>query len=593
MTRVCRLAVRATVVVTLAASLGVAPAGASAPTTALASVVLKDAQGRTRGTAFLLDDGHTTTVEVLGAGVAPGVHALQLHPTSSCRSPFGTVAPIRSVVLPGVSAGPTKTVLSIETIGSIGLAHLTASKGLSLVLHALPDNLANVPDRYRSATGAGPDAATTATGDAGAGILCGTVKVHSFDSSLGGLTGLVPLAAPERSTAVGISHSLSRLRSRAAGPKGTDLGRADLVDQGGHPVGIVGLIANNGGGVVVSLDVHGLPPGVHGLQIHTVGACTPPDFASAGDHVVASSLPNLIVGRDGTATVFAEAVGPTVESLLSGDGAAVVVQRDADNAANIPDRYTADGATTAGPDAQTKLSGDAGPGIACGRLRMVPDAERYVDAVSNDLLGRTPTPTESTSWQLAVKRHGRAAFVRSIATSTEALGQLVDQYYSRILRTTPTAARRASWVAYLHRPKSTLEHLSSQLLGSDALYRAVGSTPTNFIVVATTQQVQREPTPPELAIRLRELALGRSRATVAAEIAASPEARALQIDDAYYFALGADATLAQDAYWLGRFAAGDDVRAVNQQLFASPAYYDQAVAPATVDLSVLTGLIQP
>ena len=36
------------------------------------------------------------------------------------------------------------------------------------------------------------------------------------------------------------------------------------------------------GGVTFRIDASGLPHGVHGIHVHAVGRCDPPDFASAG-----------------------------------------------------------------------------------------------------------------------------------------------------------------------------------------------------------------------------------------------------------------------------------------------------------------------
>ena len=45
------------------------------------------------------------------------------------------------------------------------------------MVHELPDNYANIPERYRSSAGtAGPDAETLATGDAGRRIACAVVR---------------------------------------------------------------------------------------------------------------------------------------------------------------------------------------------------------------------------------------------------------------------------------------------------------------------------------------------------------------------------------------------------------------------------------
>ncbi len=47
------------------------------------------------------------------------------------------------------------------------------SDGTAVIIHAGPDNFANIPTRY-SATGA--DAATLGTGDSGGRVVCGVVR---------------------------------------------------------------------------------------------------------------------------------------------------------------------------------------------------------------------------------------------------------------------------------------------------------------------------------------------------------------------------------------------------------------------------------
>ena len=49
------------------------------------------------------------------------------------------------------------------------------------------------------------------------------------------------------------------------------------------------------------------------------------------------------------------------EDLLDDDGTALMVHSDADNFANIPERYAPEG-----PDEDTRSTGDAGSRLACG-----------------------------------------------------------------------------------------------------------------------------------------------------------------------------------------------------------------------------------
>lgn len=150
-------------------------------------------------------------------------------------------------------------------------------------------------------------------------------------------------------------------------PEGTELGTAEFTDSDGV--------------MSVAVEISDLTPGFHGLHIHNTGVCEPDsaapddpentgDFLSAGSHLNpddadhpdhAGDLPTLLVMEDGTATLTFDSDRLAMDQLDDDDGAAVVVHSDADNYANIPDRYAPDG-----PDADTTSAGDAGDRVACG-----------------------------------------------------------------------------------------------------------------------------------------------------------------------------------------------------------------------------------
>jgi Cu-Zn family superoxide dismutase len=113
------------------------------------------------------------------------------------------------------------------------------------------------------------------------------------------------------------------------------------------------------------LKLHDLPPGVHGIHIHSVGTCTPPSFDSAGPHYNpgksqhgmknpkgphAGDLPNITIPADGkletTLMVTAAWQWEGDGGILDGDGSSVVIHAN-------PDDY------------MTDPSGNSGPRIAC------------------------------------------------------------------------------------------------------------------------------------------------------------------------------------------------------------------------------------
>ena len=121
------------------------------------------------------------------------------------------------------------------------------------------------------------------------------------------------------------------------------------------------------GGVRFTADVTGLPPGTHGIHVHTVGACDAPDFTTAGPHWNPSGgkhgfnnpagphrgdLPNVTVAANGVLHEAVSLAGASVASLLDADGAALVLHA-------APDDYATD------------PSGNSGDRIACAVITSV------------------------------------------------------------------------------------------------------------------------------------------------------------------------------------------------------------------------------
>ena len=139
-----------------------------------------------------------------------------------------------------------------------------------------------------------------------------------------------------------------------------------LVNASGQSIGTVRAWQTSGG-VSFRISATGLPHGVHGLHVHAVGRCDPPDFKSAGAHwnpagkqhgmnnpagPHAGDLPNVEVAANGVLNATVTLAGASMASLLDADGAALVLHATAD-------------------DYKTDPSGNSGARIACAVIRPV------------------------------------------------------------------------------------------------------------------------------------------------------------------------------------------------------------------------------
>ncbi|MDZ4308369.1 superoxide dismutase family protein [Allopontixanthobacter sp.] len=142
---------------------------------------------------------------------------------------------------------------------------------------------------------------------------------------------------------------------------------ANLARANGAPAGTVELVAT-GNHLSLVVSATGLPQGMHGFHLHTTGACTAPDFTSAGGHLNPANnshgtmspggshlgdLPNLEVGGSNVTSTTIDLSDTDRAQILAwlfdADSTAVVIHRG-------PDDY------------RTDPAGNAGPRIACGVL---------------------------------------------------------------------------------------------------------------------------------------------------------------------------------------------------------------------------------
>jgi Cu-Zn family superoxide dismutase len=145
----------------------------------------------------------------------------------------------------------------------------------------------------------------------------------------------------------------------------TTLAIAPVVTATGTTAGSVSLQTGGAGSLVLTVALHGLPPGLHGIHLHMIGQCSGPAFTSAGGHLNPGQhqhgtdnpagshlgdLPNLTIAPDGTASTelsINSSEAALTANLFDADGTAVVIHASAD-------------------DYKTDPSGNSGARIACG-----------------------------------------------------------------------------------------------------------------------------------------------------------------------------------------------------------------------------------
>lgn len=178
-----------------ATALGAVAAGRILAQPTAGGAVIKDAKGRTVGSLRIEDEGGgKTRITVTSKGLPPGYHGFHIHMKGVCDprstdpatgSPFFSAGPHFDLAshshpdhtgdLPDLLVDADGTGRATVVTDRFHPGQLLDRDGSAIIIHALPDNQANIPKRYSAQGKSGPDAESLKAGDSGGRIACGVI----------------------------------------------------------------------------------------------------------------------------------------------------------------------------------------------------------------------------------------------------------------------------------------------------------------------------------------------------------------------------------------------------------------------------------
>lgn len=161
----------------------------------VASAVVRNVNGTALGTVSFFSDRGSLALTGRLTGLSAGFHGFHVHAVGVCdpraTDPNGNIVPFLSAGghlddsgaahgqhdgdLPVLLVTADGTATSATVSDRLSAALLFDADRSAIIVHALPDNYANIPTRYSAGGVPGPDAATLTTGDSGGRVACGVL----------------------------------------------------------------------------------------------------------------------------------------------------------------------------------------------------------------------------------------------------------------------------------------------------------------------------------------------------------------------------------------------------------------------------------
>jgi peptidoglycan hydrolase-like amidase len=202
---------------------------------------------------------------------------------------------------------------------------------------------------------------------------------------------------------------------------------------------------------------------------------------------------------------------------------------------------------------------------------------RYVNAVYDLFLGRTPSGAEAEAGCAQARGGQRFALTTGLSRSDEWAGVQISELYEKVFGRPADSGGRSYWLQQVERGMR-IEQIAAQLYGSAEYFNAAGRTNERFVDELYLDLMGRPSDPSGKAHWVQQLDAGRlNRTQVAASFYASLESRRDRVDALYQQVLDRAADSAGRSYWVDQLLRVGDV-ALAAHLAASDEYYQRSLA---------------